>query len=461
MKYLTLILAGLLLYGCRPHDKRPDTIAAFLKSQAEHFNFNGTVLVAEEGKVIYQGSFGLADYQTDRPLNDSSLFELASVSKQFTATGILLLRERGLLSLTDSLRMFFPELPYSGITLHHLLTHTSGMPDYESLMESRWNRSRIAYNNDVIALMASEKPPVHFAPGTRWEYSNMGYLLLASIIEKVSAKSFAAFMNETIFTPLGMSRSRVYNTRKSGEVIDNYAYGHVWSDSLNRYILPDSLPSYDFVIYMDGIQGDGIINSTTADLLKWDRALADATLVPASVNVEMTAHHALADTLNDRYYGYGLSVGSNEFGEYITHGGGWPGYATNLTRYLDGDRTIIVLSNNESAAGAISGTLARILFDVPVLVAYNHVPAESDRSSLEAFIGKYSVRGSEMEILLAPAGQLQVTVFGDTYDLLPESATKVFVPERIDLQFEREGDTIYRILYGVKEVAEPVGAPVK
>jgi CubicO group peptidase (beta-lactamase class C family) len=328
-------------------------------------------------------------------------------------------------------------------------------------MESRWNRSRIAYNNDVIALMASEKPPVHFAPGTRWEYSNMGYLLLASIIEKVSAKSFAAFMNETIFTPLGMSRSRVYNTRKSGEVIDNYAYGHVWSDSLNRYILPDSLPSFEFVIYMDGIQDDGIINSTTADLLKWDRALADATLVPASVNVEMTAHHALADTLNDRYYGYGLSVGSNEFGEYITHGGGWPGYATNLTRYLDGDRTIIVLSNNESAAGAISGTLARILFDVPVLVAYNHVPAESDRSSLEAFIGKYSVRGSEMEILPDPAGQLQVTVFGDTYDLLPESATKVFVPERIDLQFEREGDTIYRILYGVKEVAEPVGAPVK
>jgi CubicO group peptidase (beta-lactamase class C family) len=195
MKYPTLILAGLLLYGCRPPDKRPDTIAAFLKSQAEHFNFNGTVLVAEGGKVIYQGSFGLADYYAGRPLNDSSLFELASVSKQFTATGILLLRERGRLSLTDSLRMFFPELPYSGITLHHLLTHTSGLPDYESLMESRWNRSRIAHNNDVIALMASEKPPVHFAPGTRWEYSNMGYLLLASIIEKVSGKSFAAFMN--------------------------------------------------------------------------------------------------------------------------------------------------------------------------------------------------------------------------------------------------------------------------
>jgi CubicO group peptidase (beta-lactamase class C family) len=460
MKYLSLALAGFVLFSCRPTYRSAEIIDTYLKSQAEHFAFNGTVLVAEGGKVLYQGAFGFADYYTNRPLNDSSLFELASVSKQFTATGILLLRERGLLSLTDSLRMFFPELPYSGITLHHLLTHTSGMPDYESLMESGWNRSRIACNNDVIALMASEKPRVHFAPGTRWEYSNMGYLLLASIIEKVSGTSFAAFMNENIFTPLRMSRSRVYNTRRSGEVIDNYAYGHVWSDSLNRYILPDSLPSYDFVIYMDGIQGDGIINSTAADLLKWDRALADATLVPASVKEEMTAHHALADTLNDRYYGYGLSVGSNEFGEYITHGGGWPGYATNLTRYLDGDRTIIVLSNNESAAGAISGTLARILFDVPVLVAYDHVPAESDRSSLEAFIGKYSVRRSEMEILLDPAGQLQVTVFGDTYGLLPESATKVFVPERIDLQFEREGDTIYRILYGVKEVAEPAGAPV-
>jgi CubicO group peptidase (beta-lactamase class C family) len=252
----------------------------------------------------------------------------------------------------------------------------------------------------------------------------------------------------------------VYNTRRSGEVIDNYAYGHVWSDNLNRYILPDSLPSYDFVIYMDGIQGDGIINSTAADLLKWDRALADARLVPASVKEEMTAHHALVDTLNDRYYGYGVNVGSNEFGEYITHGGGWPGYATNLTRYLDGDRTIIVLSNNESASGAISGTLARILFDVPVLMAYDHVPAGTDRASLEAFAGRYSIRGSGMEILLDSADQLKVSVFGDTYDLLPESATKVFVPDRIDLQFEREGGTMYRILYGVKEEAEPAGAPV-
>lgn len=188
------------------------------------------------------------------------------MSKQFTAIGILLLEKQGKLGLRDTLRKFFPELPYKNISLHQMLTHTSGLPEYEYAMKSKWDQKTIAFNKDLINFLSREKLPVNFKPGTRWEYCNTGYALLASIIEKVSGLSYANFMAQYVFARLGMNHTRVYNTRRSGERIENYAYGFVWSDSLKRYILPDSLRDYNFVYYLDGIQGDGTINSTTREL---------------------------------------------------------------------------------------------------------------------------------------------------------------------------------------------------
>ena len=197
----------------------------FLSGQAAHYNFNGNVLVAENGKIVFKKSYGFADFDTKRLLNDSSVFELASVSKQFTATGILLLKDKGKLKLTDSLRQYFPELPYSNITIWHMLTHTSGLPDYEEAMNEKWDRSKIAFNNDMIAFLAKEKLPVLFAPGTKWTYSNTAYAILASIIEKISGQSFKDYMADNIFQPLGMHHTRVYNTRRSlKDTIANYAY---------------------------------------------------------------------------------------------------------------------------------------------------------------------------------------------------------------------------------------------
>src|SRR5690606_36419727 len=129
-------------------------IDEYLSGQSKYFKFNGNVLVAERGEIIYQKSFGLADFDSNRPLNDSSVFELASVSKQFTAMGILLLEQKGMLSLQDSLRKFFPELPYSGITIHQMLTHISGLPDYMDVMDEKWDRIRIAGNADIVTLLA-------------------------------------------------------------------------------------------------------------------------------------------------------------------------------------------------------------------------------------------------------------------------------------------------------------------
>ena len=175
--------------------------------------FNGNVLIAEKGNIIYQKSFGKADLEKNLPLNSESVFELASVSKQFTAMGIMILKKQNKLSYDDSLRKFFPELPYHNITVLQLLQHTSGLPDYMPLFNEHWDSTKIAVNSDIIKLLSQYKPDTLFAPGAKWEYSNTGYALLASIIEKVSGKKFGEFLRKNIFEPLGMKRTQVYCRR--------------------------------------------------------------------------------------------------------------------------------------------------------------------------------------------------------------------------------------------------------
>ncbi|HEY3406170.1 MAG TPA: serine hydrolase domain-containing protein [Ohtaekwangia sp.] len=462
MRIIFLLISVLIVFSCRHEvkDSRIVAIDTFMEAQVKHFKFNGSVLVAEKGEVIYQKCFGLTDFETRQALNDSSLFELASVSKQFTATGILLLKEKGKLQLTDSLRMYFPELPYHGITIHHMLTHTSGLPDYESTMAGKWDESKIAFNADIIHFMATEKPPIHFKPGVKWEYSNTAFALLASIIEKVSGKSFHDFMKENVFTPLNMKNSRVYNTRRSGEVIPNYAYGYVWNDSLKRFILPDSLPDLKIVYWLDGIQGDGIINSTATDLLRWDRAMVNHTLLTEESISQMTSHQSLMDTTSKYYYGYGVMVGENQFGKFVTHSGGWPGYATNLSRYIDSDRTIIILSNNESASSAISGSVAHILYGKPVQVSYEHKPIDLDSVALDAFTGSFKFKSSGINII-REKGELFRMYGTRRVKLLPESDSRVYQTDGFDVYYEIEKDQqgkykYYRIMYGVKDELEKV-----
>ena len=205
MKKLLPVLL-VILFACN-HTEKTNPIAKqldeFLTGQQKFYRFNGNVLVADKGEIIFQKSYGFANFDNQRMLNDSSVFELASVSKQFTATGILLLKDKGKLKLTDSLRQYFPELPYSNITLWHMLTHTSGLPDYFWAMIEKWDKTKIAFNNDMIAFIAKEKLPVSFAPGTKWEYSNTAYAILASIIEKVSGQTFAEFSFTKYFSAAG------------------------------------------------------------------------------------------------------------------------------------------------------------------------------------------------------------------------------------------------------------------
>lgn len=448
-KLFIFLLLPLASSGQRNYSTMLDS---FMQAEVSVNNFNGNVLIAKSGNIIYQKAFGYSNYNTKEPLDNNSIFELASISKQFTAMGILILEEKGKLKLSDSLRNFFPELPYSNITIQNLLKHTSGLPDYMDAMANKWDHKKIAFNSDVIKFLATEKIPPNFKPGEKWEYSNTAYEMLASIIEKMSGLSYNDFMQKNIFTPLGMEHTRVYNTRRSSkETIPNYAYGFIYSDSLKRYILPDSLVETDFVIYLDGIEGDGCVNSTTGNLLKWDRAIKHHILLSEAKQKEMLSTQSIMDTASKRYYGYGEILGKNEIGNYVMHGGGWPGYHTMLFRYIDDDITIIALSNNESNSTMLTGALAYIVTDREVIAPYKHTMIPIDRGLLDRYVGKYIIPNvpnpTKME-LTKKEGKLYCHFEQATSDieLKSESTTKFFNGNPgADLQIEFKIDSSEKV----------------
>lgn len=178
-KFLILFLLPLASSAQRQDAQLLDS---FMEAAVLVHHFNGNILVAKKGNVIFQKAFGYRNYDTKEPLDNNSVFELQSVTKQFTGLSILLLIEKGKLSLTDTLRKFFPELPYENVTIRTLLTHTSGLPDDLDVMSQYWDHKKVAFNKDLIHILASHNVPPHFLPGEKVEYSNTAFELLASII---------------------------------------------------------------------------------------------------------------------------------------------------------------------------------------------------------------------------------------------------------------------------------------
>lgn len=318
----------------------------YLKSKTHAFN--GSVLIIDEGAPVYQQHFGAADFSRGNPINDSTLYELASVSKQFTATAILILAERGQLRLSDTVQRFIPGFPYPNITIEHLLTHTSGLPDYEALLAKKWDRTRFATNQDVVDQLIEYHPKVLFQPNEAFEYSNTGFVILSLIIEKASGMSYNAFLEQEIFSPLKMRHTRVYNTRRvKNELLENYAYGYVYSKESQRYVLPDSTKQYQMVVYQDAITGDGTVNSCTADLILWEQELLHPTLVsPADRKRSFTPH--ILNNGKPTQYGYGFFLNGGGSTEPLAfHTGGWPGYVCILMHFPELHRAVVILSNNE------------------------------------------------------------------------------------------------------------------
>ncbi|GAA4326487.1 serine hydrolase [Mucilaginibacter gynuensis] len=341
-----------------------DSLVNFLKAKDD---FNGHILVADKGKIVYQRSLGYADIEHKRPLNNNTLFNLASLSKQFTATAIMILVEQHKLSLDSRLDSCLNELSfYKNIRIKDLLTHTSGLPDYEERFAAHWDRSHVAQNQDVIALLARYQPAVHFAAGENWAYSNTAYVLLASIIERVSGISYAEFLKRHIFRPLHMRRSRVFVTRITHhELLANSALGYVMDRKTRKAVSQDAVEDRQYVKYLDGIAGDGGVYSTAADLLQWDRALYTTKLISSHSLSQMFTPVKLNNGNSAGYgFGWGIVTGDTTTGKCVAHNGSWGGYDTHIARFIDRDKTLIVLRNvqNHNRASGVYEAYNAILF---------------------------------------------------------------------------------------------------
>ena len=418
----------------------------YMQTQTDLYGFNGNVLVSQNGTVIYKKSFGYADYYAKNKLDSNSIFDCGSIAKEFTAMGILLLKDKGLINYSDTIRKFFPELPYTNITVQQLLTHTSGMPDGFDLVSKYFDHNKIAYNDDLIRLLAREKPPVYFKPGDNLMYSGTAFNLLASIIEKISGQTYNVFMDEHIFKPLGMMHTMVANSPRSTKLIPGYAYGFVYSDSLHNYVRADSM-RFGWTTYLAGITGEGMILSTTGDLLKWDRSFKNHSLLTLATQKEMLSTQAEKKTFPFVHFGYGIRVGKNEFGNYIFHNGSFPGYNGMLICYIDNDITAVVLSNNESNADFIADALVAIAVNKNFVMPYVHKEIAL-KTNIEKYVGKY------MLPLLRPPYMVSFPVdlvnkndklyihtgTGKDTELTPESETKFYYADGSDQQIEFEMD---------------------
>src|SRR6476659_1445403 len=437
-----LIILILFPFAATAQNDVPQKLKQLMTGQHDYFLFNGNAMVIKKGEIVYQQSLGYADYDSKRPLNDSSVFELASVSKQFTAMGVIICKEKGLLSYFDNIKKFFPYLHYDHITVRNLLTHTSGLPSYEDQFEKNWDHKKIAFNKDIIDMLERLHDTLFFKAGTAWKYSNTGYALLASIIEKVSGMSYNEFMAKNVFQPLGMTHTFVYNTRRStGKIPANYALGFVYSDSLKKYILPDSSPAYDYVYYLDGIVGDGCVNTTTGDLVKWDQALYGNKLVSkVSLDEMLSPLVQMSPADQNNFYGFGVAIQpKSENGKIVSHTGGWPGYATNITRMVDSSETIIILSNNGTSSGVLVAGIEYILTGEPLLMPYEHKEVKINPAIIDRYIGKYSAFMTL--VFIKKDGKLYRHRDGTLdIELKPESATKFFYADGTDRQIEFEVD---------------------
>jgi CubicO group peptidase (beta-lactamase class C family) len=343
LRFLVLILGLGLAGAAQAADNTQQRLEAVV---AAHPDFSGVILIADKGKPIFEAARGKRNYVSGADMTAGSIFELASLTKQFTAVAVMLLKEDGKLSYDDPLEKFVPGLPYPGITVRHLLTHTSGFPDYEALMEKHWDKTKVATNQDIIAALKQHNPAALAKPGETYEYSNGGYVMLGSIIEAASGQDYASFLRTRIFKPLGLTDTDV-RSPQDWDRIARFAVGHVVDKETGRPVRAVDLKEVTYTVYLGGRVGPGRVSSTAADLLKWDRALRTGKLIGGAALAE--AHQpARLNNGSASAYGYGWMIPPPDpaLGRAVTHTGGNPGISNRMTSYLDRDMTVIILSNN-------------------------------------------------------------------------------------------------------------------
>lgn len=344
------MLACLLPVCILAQVNKPNTtvsqIDSVLKVLYERHEFNGTVLYAENGKAIYKKAFGLTDFRSGAALKTNSAFNLASISKQFITMCIMMLQEEHKLSFDDDILQYIPELPYTNITIRNLMTHTSGIPEYFNYFVNNRTPLDTLTNEKMIRLFADLKPPLDFPTGTNWNYSNTNYVLLSSIIRRITNKPVEAFIQQRIVVPLQLRQTYMYHIFLP--VPKNRVYG--FEEINGKQKLND-------LNYFDGVTGDGNMYSSVEDLFKWEQALYTEKLVKRStLQQAFTPVHLN----NDSTFPYGFGWFIEKENELYWHTGGWAGFINIIYRDVKNKRTLIVLTNGSNGEGV---QLARSIFE--------------------------------------------------------------------------------------------------
>ena len=368
-------------------------VDAYVEPYVKMNTFSGMVLIAKDGKIELERGYGMANYELAVPSGRQTRYHIASMSKPFTAAAVLLLQEEGKLKVSDPLSRFIPDFPRGdSITLHHLLTHTSGihnindLPDYDA-----WSR----FPQKLEAIIARFKDlPLDFAPGAKYSYSNSNYNLLAYVIEKASGQKYGEFITNRILRPLRMDSSGVDDD--PSVLIPERADGYLpWgADSLAK------APYLDWSIKT----GNGSIYSTAEDLLKLDQALYSDRLLSAASRKQM-----FAAQFEDRI-GYGWFLGKRNGKKVARINGRSPGFTAEMHRYVDDKVTIIVLSNNYSSASqSMIADLGAIYFRLP----YQRSKPLDRRVAKPGELARYAGRYRFGQEFYVPNGEYQIEDRGD------------------------------------------------
>lgn len=387
-----------------------DTTAKFeeyMSALAKEDRFMGSVLVARDGKVVFSKGYGMANLEFDIPNTPTTKFRLGSVTKQFAAASILLLQERSKLSVQDPICKYVENCPktWEAVTIHHLLSHTGGLPNFTSFPDYPKTMMMPATMDSLIARFKDK--PLDFQPLEKWNYSNSGYILLGHIIEKASGESFESFLQKSILDPLKMQNTGYDLHRK---ILKNRATGYSQSGNgkVNSIYLDMTIP-----------HAAGAMYSTTEDLFLWNEALFGDKLLSAKSREAMM-------TIVKNDYAYGLSVNKTLNRTMVSHGGGINGFNTYLARFPVEKVTVVVLRNIDGGSpgpGKISNDLAALLFGEKL----EPTIAKVDPKIYDAYVGEYqlapnfilAVRRNGDRLITQATGQGEIEIF-------PESETKFF-----------------------------------
>ena len=346
----------LLLSAAHAIAQAPDPIDHYLRSEMAMRHIPGlALLVVRDGKIARAQGYGFANVELQVPVKPETVFQSGSMGKQFTATAILMLAEEGKLSLEDPLTRFFPDAPpaWSHVTVRHLLSHTGGFTDYPENFDFRRD-----YTEDQL-LKVVEGIPLAFPPGSKWSYSNLGYLTLGVLIHRVSGQFYGDFLHDRIFQPLGMKTTRIMS---EADIVPNRASGY--------RLVNGQLKNQEWVSPTLNTTADGSLYFSILDLAQWDAALTAGKLLSAAGFQQMYTPALLNNGKpNPAGYGFGWFIRGVPGHKIIEHEGAWQGFNTNISRYVDDHLTIVILTNladshpqeiTHHVAGLLDPKLARL-----------------------------------------------------------------------------------------------------